>query len=109
MLTAGEPAALGRGVAPPGDIGDALWADTLGVNFAGGNLATVPGSEGFGFPASGQRDFATDHHDAGIPVMRVIGVHCPRLQPAIEDLVTLASQIGFEFPLGHHKALPQKG
>ena len=37
MLTAGGRAASGYRVAPPSDIGDALGADMLGVNFAGGN------------------------------------------------------------------------
>ena len=35
--------------------------------------------------------------------MCVVGVHHPRLEPTIEDLVTLASQIGFEFALVHDK------
>ena len=64
---------------PPGDIGNALRADMLGVNFARGNGAAVSRLERFGLPATGQRDLATDHHDARIPVMRVVGVHRARL------------------------------
>src|SRR6516225_6585486 len=51
----------------------------LGVNFARGDGAAVSRLERFGLPATGQRDLATDHHDARIPVMRVVGVHRARL------------------------------
>src|SRR5207249_9146406 len=54
-------------------------------------------------PVTGQRDLAADHHDARIPIMGVVGVHHPGLEPTIEDLVALASQIGFEFSLVHDK------
>jgi len=66
-------------VAPPGDIGNALGADMLGVNFARGNGAAVFRSERFSLPATGQGDLATNHHDARIPVMRVVSVHRARL------------------------------
>ena len=91
------PANSGYRVAPSSDVGDAPGADMLGVNFAGGNGATVPGSERFSFPATGQRDLAAYHHDARIPIMRVFGVHRARLKPAVEDLVALATQISLEF------------
>ena len=95
------PANSGYSVAPSSDVGDALGADMLGVNFAGGNRTTVPGSERFSLPATGQRDLAADHHHARIPIMRLFGVDCARLKPAVEDLVTLATQISFEFALVH--------
>jgi hypothetical protein len=69
----------------------------LGVNFAGGNGAVVSGTERFSLPATGQRDLAANYHDARIPLMCALGVHHPCLEPTVEDLVTLASQIGFEF------------
>src|ERR1700738_3713667 len=90
-------------VAAPGDVGDALRTDMLGVNFAGGNGAAVSDTERLSLPVTGQRDLAADHHDARIPIMGVVGVHHPGLEPTIEDLVTLASQIGFEFSLVHDK------
>src|ERR1700737_4284748 len=90
-------------VAAPGDEGDALRTDMLGVNFAGGNGAAVSDTERLSLPVTGQRDLAADHHDARIPIMGVVGVHHPGLEPTIEDLVTLASQIGFEFSLVHDK------
>jgi hypothetical protein len=42
--------------------------------------------------------------DARIPIVCVIRVHHPRLETAIEDLVTLASQIGLKFALVHDKS-----
>src|SRR6266851_6466873 len=76
----------------------------LGVNFAGGNGAAISDTERFSPPATSQCDLAANHHDARIPIMCVVGVHHPRLEPTIEDLVTLASQIGFEFCLIHDKS-----
>jgi hypothetical protein len=76
----------------------------LGVNFAGGNGAAVSDTECFSLPATGQCDLAADHHDARIPIMCVVGVHHPRLETTIEDLLTLASQFGFEFALVHDKS-----
>src|SRR6266404_774893 len=70
---------------------------------ARGNGAAVPDTERFNFPGTGQCDLAADHHNARIPIMCVVGVHHPRLQPTIEDLITLASQIGFEFCLVHEE------
>src|SRR5262249_6070543 len=75
----------------------------LGVNFAGGNGAAVSDTERFSLPATGQCDLPAYHHDARIPIMCVVGVHHPRLEPPIEDLITLASQFGFEFALVHDK------
>src|SRR4029077_17879354 len=75
----------------------------LGVNFAGGNGAAVSDTERLSLPVTGQRDLAADHHNARIPIMGVVGVHHPGLEPTIEDLVALASQIGFEFSLVHDK------
>jgi hypothetical protein len=75
----------------------------LGVNFSGGNGAAVSDTERLSLPVTGQRDLAADHHDARIPIMGVVGVHHPGLEPTIEDLVTLASQIGFEFSPVHDK------
>ena len=75
----------------------------LGVNFAGGNRAAVSDTEGLSLPVTGQRDLAADHHDARIPIMGVVGVHHCGLEPTLEDLVALASQIGFEFSLVHDK------
>jgi hypothetical protein len=64
----------------------------LGVNFAGGNGAAVSDTERFSLPATGQCDLAAYHHDARIPIMCVVGVHHPRLETTIENLVTLASK-----------------
>jgi hypothetical protein len=60
-----------------------------GVNFAGGNGAAVSDTERLSLPVTGQRDLAADHHDARIPIMGVVGVHHPGLEPTIEDLVAL--------------------
>jgi hypothetical protein len=98
-----KSAASGYNVPPPGDVGDALRTDMLGVNFAGGNGAAVPDTECFSLPATGQCDLAAYHHDARIPIMCVVGVHHPRPETTIEDLVTLVSQFGFEFALVHDK------
>src|ERR1700730_3092082 len=57
-------------VAAPGDVGDALRTDMLGVNFAGGNSAAVSDTERLSLPVTGQRDLAADHHDPPIPIMR---------------------------------------
>jgi len=103
------PANSGYRVAPSSDKGDALGADMLGVNFAGGNCTTVPGSERFSLPATGQRDLAADHHDARIPIMRVFGVHRARLELAVEDLVALATQISLEFALVHDMPSAHQG
>src|ERR1700760_4347572 len=73
----------------------------LGVNFAGSNGAAVSDTERFSLPAAGQCDLAAYHHDARIPIMCVVGVYHPRLETTIEDLVTLASEFGFEFALVH--------
>ena len=58
------PAASGYRVTPSSDVSDALGADMLGVNFAGGNGAAVSDTERFSLPATGQCDLAAYHHDA---------------------------------------------
>jgi hypothetical protein len=50
---------------------------------------------------TGQGDLAANDHDARIPIMCVVRVYNPRLEPAIKDLVTLAPQICFKFALVH--------
>jgi hypothetical protein len=76
------------------------------MHLASGNGAAVPDMECFSLPGTGQSDLAADHHDARIPIMGVVGVHHPGLEPTIEDLVTLVSQIGFEFALIHQALRP---
>src|ERR1700752_4832278 len=78
----------------------------LGAKFAGANGTTVPGSERFSLPATGQRDLAADHHDARIPSMRVFRAQRARLKPAVEDLGALATQISPEFALVHDSPPP---
>jgi hypothetical protein len=51
------------------------------VNFAGGNGAAVSDTERFSLPTTGQGYLAANHHDARIPIMCVVGVHDPRLEP----------------------------
>src|SRR5215471_3715898 len=73
----------------------------LGVNFAGGNSAAVSDPKRFSLSSTRQCDLAANHQDARIPIMCVIRVDHPRLEPAVEDLITLSSQFGFEFALLH--------
>ena len=75
----------------------------LGMHFARGDRATVTNTERFRFASTGDRDLSANHHDACVPVMRVLGVHLTRLQAAIEDLVTLPPEVGFEIALVHDK------
>src|SRR6202022_17622 len=99
-----RPGGSGYSVAPPGDVGDALRADTLAMHFTSSNSTAVPDTERFQLPATSQCDLAANHHDARIPVMGVVGIHHPRLESAVEHLVTLSPQIGFEFALIHGKS-----
>ena len=82
----------GCSVAPSGDVGDALRADTLAMHFTSSNSAAVPDTERFRFPATSQCDLAANHHDARIPIMGVVGRR-PRWQPRILKL--------------HHGLIPQ--
>jgi hypothetical protein len=86
-----------------GDVGDTLRADMLGMELARGDRAALPGTKRLGFPAPGQSDLTTEHHNAGFPIMGVFGVHHVRLEPTVKDPVTVAPQLGFEFALVHHK------
>jgi len=69
LTACAKSAASGYSVAPPGDVGDTLRTDMLGVDFAGGDGATVSNTERFSLPATVQCDLAADHHDARIPIM----------------------------------------
>ena len=71
----------------------------FGVHFAGGDGATVADTEGFRLSGAGKSDLAADHHDPRVPVMCMVGVHLARLQAAIENLVALTPQLGFEIAL----------
>ena len=75
----------------------------FGMHLAGRDRATVTDMEGLRFAPTGHRDLATYHHDARVPVMRVVGVHLTRFQATIEDLVTFTPEIGFEIALVHDK------
>jgi hypothetical protein len=74
------------------------------VHFTGGDRATVPYMERVRFAATRQRDFSTNHQDARVPVMGVVGVYLTRFQASIEDLVTFTPEIGFELALVHDNA-----
>ena len=89
-----------RGAAS-GDIRNPLRADLFSMHLAGANRATVPDTERVRFAAARQRDLTTNHHDARVPVMRVVGVHLTCSQAAIEDLVAFTLEIGFELALVH--------
>ena len=71
------------------------------MHLASGDRATVTDMERFRFAATGDGDLSANHHDACVPVMRVVGVHLTRFQAAIEDLVTLTPEGGFEISLVH--------
>ena len=75
----------------------------FGMHLAGGDRAAVAGMEGLRLAGAGHGDLAADHHDARVPVMRVVGVHLTGFQAAIEDLVTFAPQIGASNRLVHDK------
>src|ERR1700694_1789424 len=60
------------------DIGDPFRADMLGMHPAGGDRATVTDMERYRFAATGDGDLSTYHHDACVPIMRVVGVHLTR-------------------------------
>jgi hypothetical protein len=51
------------------------------------------GTERFRLPATSQCNLAVNHHDARIPIMGVVGIHHPGLEPAVEHLVTLSLQM----------------
>src|SRR5229473_1024852 len=89
--------------AAAGDVGNPLRADMFGVHLTGGDRATVTGMEGLRLAAAGHRDLAANHHDARVPVMRVVGVHLARSQAAVKHLVAFAPEIGFEIALVHDK------
>jgi hypothetical protein len=94
---------LARGGAASGDIGYAMRTDTFGMHFTGGHRATVADVECFGLAGAGEGDLAAEHHDARVPVMRMVDVHLTRSKAAIEDLVALTPQVSFEIALVHHK------
>ena len=50
----------------------------FGMHLAGGDRATVTDTERFRFTSTGDRDLSANHHDARVPVMRVLGVHLIR-------------------------------
>jgi NAD(P)-dependent dehydrogenase (short-subunit alcohol dehydrogenase family) len=62
-------AKVSGGGAASSDIGDALRSDMFGMHLTGGDRATATCTERFGFAATRKCDFATNHHDARIPVM----------------------------------------
>jgi hypothetical protein len=75
----------------------------FGMHLASGDRATVTDMERFRFAATGDGDLSANHHDACVPRMRVVGVHLARFQAAIEHLVTLAPEVGFEIALVYDK------
>src|SRR5579862_4327528 len=75
----------------------------FGMPLAGGDPATVAGTEGLRLAAPGDRDLAADHHDSRVPIMRMLGVHLAGPEAAIKDLITLAPQLGLKFALVHHR------
>jgi len=108
----GEPSRAARNLsswasrcsgAASSDKGDPLRTDMFGMHLASGDRATVTDMERFRFAATGDGDPSANHHDACVPRMRVVGVHLARFQAAIEDLVTLAPEVGFEIALVHDK------
>src|SRR6266478_7696191 len=64
--------ASGCGGAASSDKGDPLRTDMFGMHLAGGDGATVTDTEGFRFASTGDRDLSANHHDARVPVMRVL-------------------------------------
>src|SRR5437764_826615 len=57
------------------DKGDPLRTDMFGMHLAGCDHATVTDTERCRFASTGDRDLSANHHDACVPVMRVLGVH----------------------------------
>jgi len=48
------------------------------MQLTGRDRATVADMENFRFAPTGHCDLSTNHHDARVPVMRVLGVHLIR-------------------------------
>ena len=71
------------------------------MHLARGDAAAIADAKCFRFAAAGESDFARDHHDASVPLMRMIGVNLTRSQSTIEDLLTLTFEIGFKLFLVH--------
>ena len=64
--------------AASGDIRNPLRTDMFSMHLTGGDRATVTYMERVCFASTSQRDLTTNHHDARVPVMRVVGVHLTR-------------------------------
>jgi hypothetical protein len=89
------------GSAASSNVGDALGTRLFSVDLAGGDCATVAGTKCLRLALAPERDLASDHHDAGVPVMGVIGVYVICSQTPIEHLITLTPKIGLKIALVH--------
>ena len=83
-------------VSLPGDIGRALRTHMFGVHTASGNFTMIAGTEGFRLAVPDQREFAAQHHDPSIEVMRVEIALLPWFMPSMHDLKAFSAQIAFE-------------
>jgi hypothetical protein len=73
----------------------------LGMHLASGDGAGVAGTKGLRFARASECDLTSDHHYTGIPIVRVLGVDLARFQAAVENLIAVAAQLGFEVALVH--------
>src|SRR5580658_1011149 len=64
--------------APSGDVRDTLRTNMLGMQLARRQRATVADRERLPLAIPHEGDLAADHHDPGVPIMCVIGVHVVR-------------------------------
>ena len=69
--------------APPGQQGDALDADMLGVHAAGRHFEALPRAEGDGSVVAGDGDFAAQDQGLGVEIMAVIGGYMVRLHTGV--------------------------
>src|SRR5262249_4961706 len=107
LLGAGRWGAAGSGGTASGDIGDPVRSDLLGMRRAARYEAAVAGPKGRRLAVAGDRDLPGQNHDAGVEIMRMLGVRVVRRHPVGDDLIALAPQLAFE-GLAVHRISPRQ-
>jgi hypothetical protein len=87
--------------AATGDIGDALAADLFGMQAAGGDFTTLPGTECFRVVVARYGDLAAKDEQSGVEVMTVVGFSRVRSQAGVDDAKAVVPECSLEFKTIH--------
>jgi hypothetical protein len=87
--------------AATGNEGNALGADLFGMQAAGGDLTTLPGTECFRVVVARDGDLAAKNVQPGVKVMTVVGFSCVRSQAGVDDAKAVLPECSLEFKTIH--------